>query len=429
MKVTKVTVLLLGVLAASQIPAACSVYDESLLAGGAGAGGDASTGPCLSATWPQRPTAADLGAGNDFVAALTMFDFGEPYEGSDGGIHSLSRDIGYDIDFTCTAQSANETNLNPDPTMTGSSSCEPLGVPGFRPRVGDLPQGRDNGLRALIDLVQGVLEEFGTPAYNANILSGRTSLLIGVNGYNGAADDDEVTVTLYSPAEFASISENTGKTPKFDGQDLWPVSADSFQEDRSTPKFITRRGYVRDNVLVAAIKELDLPLRIGISSQDVTLLQVKFIDAFLTANIGRDPQTNLWTLKKGVIAARWKTDDLFDMLSRFPNPAVYPDPPGPGENPFFCASAAHYKLIREFICVASDIYSGGTAAGTQCDSLSVGIGFESVEALLGPVVDAPPAPENPCGDADPAGDSCQRVADGLPAPGQTADAGSGDGGL
>jgi len=432
MKLAKFVFAALGLATAFQVPGACSVYDESLVGGGGGAAGDSSTpGTCQPAKWPLKPAGTDLGGGNDFVTALTMFDFGEPYTAADAGGPSQPewRDIGYDLDEACTIQTAADGNINRDPTMQDPSTCDPLGVPGQQPRTGDLPGGRDNGLRSVIELVQTVLSEFGTPAYNANIVTGRVSLLIGISDYNGQPDDDFITMTLYSPAEFNSIPENAGARPKFNGSDLWPILKESFDRgDPNFPSFKSNRAWVRDNVVVAAISELDLPLRIGISSQEVTNLQVRFNEPFLTARIGRDPETNLWKLTEGVIAARWATDDLFDMLSRFPNPDIYPRAPGPGENPFFCAGpAGYYPIIRQFICMSADIYSGGNAPGNPCDSLSVGIAFESIEARLGPVVDSQPI-LNPCGAANPAEDSCARVAQGLPPPSGAGDAGTDDGG-
>jgi hypothetical protein len=301
---------------------------------------------------------------------------------------------------------------------------------GFTPIVGDYANGRDNGLGGLITLVKAALPNFGTEAYNANIQTGKVSLLIQVRDYNGEPNDFDVKTVLYSPAAFDVLDEVKGRRPAFDGKDVWPIASDSYVgENSAEPRHVSARSYVTNGVLVAAITELDLRLRIGVSLIDVADIQVKFISPYLTAKIGKD-ERGLWQLTEGNIAARWKSNDVLAELSRFPNPINYPDPNA--VQPYFCTNNGFYTQVRDHICRATDIFSDLPAPGTQCDSLSVGIGFTSIEANLGQMVRLPERP-NPCGDYDPRNDSCEDWAAERPPPapadgGAGGDAGSGEGG-
>lgn len=417
MKLAKITIAGVSVMLAIRLPGACSVYDESLLDQGAN-GSDASATQCISATWPDPPkNPGTPGGDNNFVTALTYFDFGEEYtEDTDSGpVLRPVRPVGYNLDDKCTALGPRDTLQPRDPTLTEESSCNSRLPATSGPIVGDYGGGRDNGLSGLIALVKARLTEFGTKAYNANIKKGQVSLLIEVRDYNGEANDDDVKIVLYSPGAFDSIEENRLQVPQFDGEDRWPVAEDSYNGGiEGDPRFVSERAYVTNSTLVAVTADLDLRLRIGISNQDVTDLQIKFLDPFLTAKISRTDK-GLWQLTDGVIAARWLTKDLFAELSRFPNPKFYPNPPDGGENPAFCSNNDFYFFVRDYLCSAADIYAGGTAPVPPCNALSVGIGFSSIQARLGPKVQLAPR-ENPCVGADPAHDSCDIFAAGQPPP-------------
>ncbi|HEY6561412.1 MAG TPA: hypothetical protein VI072_29265 [Polyangiaceae bacterium] len=423
MKRARIGILAAGVLCATALPGACSVYDESLLGSGGG-GPDSSTG-CLHARWPDEPKNAPPGGDISFVTALTYFDFGEPYVATDGGANHPYRDVGYDLDNTCTKIGPGDPRPE-DPNLNQDNSCRNAGGPGFAGVVGDYKDGRDNGLAGLITRVKLSLQEFGTDAYLANIGTGKVSLLFGVSGYNGELNDDDVTGIIYSPAAFDSVPENAGKTPQFDGSDRWPIMEDSYVgENEAEPAHKSIRGYVTNGVLVARTADLNLRLRIGISSQDVTDLQITFLQPFLTAKISKD-ERGLWQLTEGVIAGRWKTDDLFKELSRFPNPDTYPDVPV--DDPFFCTDSQLYPAVRGFICSLADIYSGPPGPGNDCDSLSIGIAFNAIQAQLGPKVETDDR-VNPCGVFNPADDDCAKWARGEPVPGAgQIEAGAGDGG-
>ncbi len=414
-----------GLLSAVGLPGACSVYDESLLGSGGGNGADGGA-ECLHVRWPDEPKNAPEGNDISFVTALTYFDFGEAYVATDGGASVPYRDVGYDLDRVCTRLGPGDGRPD-DPKLNEDNSCRNSGGPGTAGIVGDYAEGRDNGLAGLISRVKIALQQFGTDAYNLNIGTGKVSLLFKITDYNGEQNDNDVKGIILSPAEFQKLPENVGKTPQFNGQDRWPIMKDSYiGGDEANPAHQSTRAYVTNGVLVARTADLNLRLRIGISSQDVTDLQITFLQPFLTAKISKDDR-GLWQLTDGVIAGRWRTADLFKELSRFPNPDTYPNVPV--NDPFFCTDSALYPAIRAFICSLADIYSGPPGPGNECDSLSIGIAFNAIQAELGTSVDTEER-SNPCGVFDPAQDNCTKWSAGEPPPGAGAggDAGGSDGG-
>lgn len=388
----------------------CSVYDESLVSGGGNPKSDASSNACVEAKFPSKPAGTNLGEGNDFFTELKSFDFGEDLP--DRGV----RLVGYDIDGLCTA------GTGTDPTMTDGPGCQPqAGVitkDTLKPEYGDLPGGRDAGLRFLIARIAGVFQGFGTPTYNDQIKAGKVSLLLGIKGYNGQPDDDQVELTVYTPGgSMSDAGQVDGRVrPVFDGRDVWPVALESFRENNPAngPSTMTTQGYVKDNVVVGSLGKIQLRLRIGISEIETTDLQITFSQTFFTAQVKKEPD-NLWHLHNGQISAYWTTKDLFAQVKYFPNPLKTDANADPAK---LCMNLPlQYPVVRAIICDSADISSTPNAPNPVCDAVSVGIGFEAVQANL----DLEPLhlkslpdleKQNVCDPKyDPARDSCDRTWD------------------
>jgi len=370
----------------------CSVYDESLF------GGTSESRKCVFARWPEPPAATNLGGNTSFVTALRSFDFGEEHQSLEGVPVPVRQTIGYDLDSRCTKNEA----LN-DPTLADPNSCEPV-ASWFAPRYGDLKGGRDNGLRYLIEFIAMALEGFGTPIYNFAIESGEVSLLMQVENYNEQPDDDSVGFKLYTPAPFSMA--NPGP-PAFNGRDEWPVAEDSFDAGNSNqPKFVASRAWVTGNTLVASFRSVDLRLRIGIAESQIVDLVLRFVDPFFTAKI--EKVGDAWWLKQGQIAARWRTSELLQQVKYFPNPFYDATLVEPTNTLNMCTKTPTYRLVREAICGSTDIVAGAGGPGAFCDSISVGIGFEAVQARLGGTVKLE-APETDCDTFDPSKDSCDKT--------------------
>jgi hypothetical protein len=297
----------------------------------------------------------------------------------------------------------------PDPTLTDDNGCEPV-ADWFTPKFGDLPGGRDNGLRNLIEFVALGLPGFGTATYNQSIRSGDVSLLMEIRGYNEQPDDDAVEFFVYTPGSFGQLGNP--EPPKFDGRDEWPVASASFIDGNSNlPRFVSSRAYVTNGTLVATLASFEFRLRIGISQRRTVDLILKFLDPFFTARI--ENQAGVWWLRDGQIAARWRTRDLFEQLKYFPDP--FHDP-ATAATSSLCTKTGAYKLVRQAVCESADVYSGGITPVVECDAISVGIAFNAVQARLGGTVELP-ALQSDCGELDPARDSCDKTWDDLVAAG------------
>jgi hypothetical protein len=389
----------------------CSVYDESLVRGGDG-GQVAPT--CTLATWPLQPRGKNLGGGPELVFALRAFDFGETYDPNDGTGVVAERPVGYDLDNKCTlGTDVTETQY---PGVREENSCTPAGA-WVSPLFGDLPGGRDNGLRNIITFVENFFPGFGTPTYNASIKTGEVSLVMQLKNYNGQANDDDVNFAIYTPGRFRDNAANAGAVPQFDGQDEWPIASLAYLNPTTKePKFASRAAWVNNNVLVASFPNFEFRLRIGISQHGVADAILKFLDVFFTAKIANEQ--GIWVLKGGHIASKWKTQDLFSQIKYFPAPS------GPGKN--MCMNAFGYNVVHDYMCRSTDIYSGGLAPSPTCDAVSVGIGFEAVQAKFGPTIEFS-AQESDCPAAfDPIKDNCSYAwgtqDGGAPVPGTQPDA-------
>jgi hypothetical protein len=345
---------------------------------------------CKHAT-PPPPLGDELSSGEsrDVFVELSSLDFGETYS-DEGGKRQPERNVGYDLDGTCTTN----TGRN-DPLLNQGSSCRQV-ADWIKPDYGDLAGGRDNGLRHVIENIAGFFPGFGTPIYMENLRAGKVSILLEIKDYNGKLNDSQIQVVVYTPGSLEH-------PPAFDGHDMWSIA-----NDPSQPRTIDSKAYVNGGTMVATLRDLKLRLRIGIDSHALTDLEVNFVSAFFTAKIVKE-EDDLWHLRKGVIAGRWRTKDLFSQIKYFPNRSGTADA---GANSSagttkMCMNVQTYPAARIGICNAADISSEEGTPDPACDAISVGIGFEGIEAKKGPYVDLVPL-ENECGSQyDPANDSCE----------------------
>jgi hypothetical protein len=389
--------------------ASCSVYDESMFkdqpllpdvtqeGSGATGGSGGGSGICASSEQPPGllpadPSTADVAP---IIVALRAFDFGEPYV--DNGTSVPFRDLGYDLDRVCTFTEndvlRNTSCLVPNfaKAVTGCKYC---GI------LDDFQNGRDNGLGRLIAEVADKIIGFGSASYNTQIDEGRVSLLWRVRNYNGQPNDDQVELTLLTPAAMANQPNNERVKPEWDGLDRWPIAGDSLnlntsgQPDINNPKFQDPNAYVSNGVIVASLPQADLRLRIGISASLVVELLLEFKQSFFTADLKQVPKVVpsadggtktelLWTMQNGRIAGRWSVNNLLRQLDQFPDPTAL--------SKQLCMTSAAYPRFRDIVCSFVDICVSDLCAPTQpCDAISVGIGFEAEQALLGDIYQLQP---------------------------------------
>lgn len=332
--------------------------------GGVGGAGGSGAGPCVSATYPDPPTSGLTGGTTTFIAALRKVDLGD---GDNGGL------LGLDLDGKCTCDDDGPSCL--PPSYAKESNC-------------DGPGGRDNALAKVFEFLAVLIgDTIGSPSLSDGANGGKWSMVFRVEGYNGQADDDEVRLSVFpSPGTEGAV------TPTWTGNDAFRVASTSIAPGGTgvqDPAFVDPKAYVVGNVLVASLPQSALVLPTGASE-----VAVDITAGLVMAEIV--PMGSSYGLRKGLIAGRWRNDDVFRTLSRFRDGSGAP----------ICMGQLLYGTVKGKLCGYTDILSSLGSPTDECDAISAGIGFEADPAALGSV-DPPPEPANGCPpEDDPINDSC-----------------------
>lgn len=327
------------------------------------AGADAAeAGPtgCAHATYPDPPAGASDGPDlPPIVLAARTLELGE----------ALPTPPGYDLDGVCTCFA------DAGPTCTSKNQhC-------------DAPGGIDSASARFFNLVQFATgaENFSSAALSAKIEAGTFSLIVRVTKYDGKPDDPRVLVAIY-PSPGAPVP------PAWDGHDAWTIQGTSVSnDDPDQPVYKSDGAYVSNGVLVAALPSIEMTLG---SAEDAMTLHLT--GGVLTGRL--DERAAGWTLTDGIIAARWRIEDVFRGLS------TYRDNNG---KPICTDATLAYANAKATLCNGLDVLADPSGAKTlPCDALSIGLGFTANEAIIGSV-DPPPMPLPGCPpETDPINDKC-----------------------
>jgi hypothetical protein len=418
-----IRVFFLSIGSVSLLLAGCSIYDSSLTTHGPkgsggtnGSGGDyqggsagqssggateaggssnggAAGAACNSKTYPPPPLNKGLGGDIEIVAIQADVDLGDSMP-STSDQPTRFRGIGFDLDHVCTTSQNQLTSC----TLPADSD----GVP-------DGPEGQDNAMGQVIQLTRNLLTNFSSEIYSAQLRKGAANTILHVTGYNGLPDDDQVQVEVLVSARYNAFDPKA--TPKWDGNDTWPVAEDSvIDRNLKKPKNVDPHGYVRNGKLVASLGDTGLRLLIGFTDTYTVNLTLFLHASFNVCDIvPTDAGPWGYTLKNCTLAGRWTADDLIKQLWHFPDPLDLKNPKP------LCTSSTSYAGFKSTICSLRDITSSGTAGPTApCDALSMGVNFQTAPARIGDVfandLFAPTCPSN----ADPSNDSCDAEGGVLP---------------
>lgn len=316
-------------------------------------------------------------------------------------------------------------------------------LPGYANGAIDGPGGIDNSMGAVIQAVRDTIPGFSSANYTQRLEQGATSVIYQVKNYNGKANDRDVRVEVYIAAPFdsfgcsepgvsdagtadasadASLEAGGGsggatsvgvdggpcKVPQWKGDDIWPVASDSLKTDKDgnpdpkQPKSVDNAAYVNDFRLVTNLTT-SLRLDVGLATAGNVKLNMKLTGAVAVCGLEQMDTPNTgkrWAVRHCALGGRWKADDLIHQLSQFPNVI--------GTGPL-CTDNMLYDIFKGDICSAIDIYDG-VATGTQfCNSVSLGLTFDTYPALTGDVYYLDPI-ENRCPvDVEPSNDSCDTL--------------------
>jgi hypothetical protein len=292
-------------------------------------------------------------------------------DGSSGLDH-----VGLDLDGSCTGPTVAPTCLPPE-----WAGGDPV----------DGPRGQDNGLSRLLFANSVSDDVFRSSVINAQVAEGNAApnALLRVSGYEGLDNDPEVEVELFVAAGPASKDEPLA-APQFDGNDEFPVTADSVDDpsaDRPTSRYRSSRAYVRDFVLVA---EFD---RAALSLANVVMT---VNDAVVMGRIASTAPNR--ALTRGTVAGWVDTGEMLAAISETAY-QLY--------GVRVCMDSPTYQQSKELACRHADLERDDipSVGEGRCNALGFGYGFEAVAATIGGAVERPPAQKCP-ESTDPAGDSC-----------------------
>jgi hypothetical protein len=189
-----------------------------------------------------------------------------------------------------------------------------------------------------------------------------------------SADYNPIMARAYAGADM-------GEAPKFDGTDMWPVTAESLidSNDITSAKESFSMGYVVGNTWVSGKGDLSISL-----SPDGSSPPLMLHDAVITMTFDESHKH----AANGTISGVISTDEVaasFSQLAKTFDPS-FCDP----QNPTLSSILAQ-------IAQASDIMKDGTQDPSKpCDGISIGLGFEASVVQLGGVATPVPPPDDPC---------------------------------
>jgi hypothetical protein len=326
--------------------------------------------PCRKHHPPPEPSADKLppGAGaSNYVFAIRRF-YGRPN----------GRLLGYDLDGRCTGNSTSTTSDSP---------CRP--PKSAKGPVVDGDGGVDNALVASLDQV-GIVTKVEDPlaaAANTNIDRGAFTNLIGLFGYNGQPNDDEIFSQVGTAVGLASTGcDGDGGTdaPAWDGCDKWIHGPGSIVNSAASPTAVWKdlnEGYVMDDTLVVKAKRMPLGLIYG---------ELMLRDATMTARITR-ADGGAVLLTDGIVAGRALATDVIRVVQHFYF-----------ESQLICQSPNLMTVLSSTVCAVRDVPLEPDDDGRDqpCDAVSFAFGFDAELAEVGLGGDLPdagcPEPDASC---------------------------------
>lgn len=330
-------------------------------AGKAGTSGGAGTGAGGTGTLGGFPA-------EGLVFAMRTLDFAE-------NVKPEESMLGFDLDGACTC------------TDTKVETCT---TPKARPVLCDGPGGRDNSFPRLYkDLITFGFADSST-AITQDLDSGKYTILLRIENYNGLPDDNDVRLTFYVGGDCPS--------PEWKGEDKWTILSTSVKNgDVNQPRLVDANAYVSNGTLVASIPTFD-------ENDDRVVIQLN--DKFAVALTGAVVVAKLeqfldrWRLTGGTLSGRWRDKDFFEYFSTF-RAAL--------EQPTQCTDSAFYPQIKGTFCNYADVSGSLGDVTGACTAMSIATRFTAQVAQLGTIQQVVPTPPSTCPAAtNPATDSCSK---------------------
>ena len=290
---------------------------------------------CNHVREPAKPAASDPG-GTDTTLTFAMRQLVPNNEGEPFGL---------DLDNLCTCfTEKGQTTPGPDACKRTTSACDD---PGFK--------GRDNAGAVLFKQIANAGGVNLIDIANGHVSGGKIGIVVHIEGYNGLANDDAVSVRFIRVAGIAG-GPNPAKV------DAWPDSDDSFS---------STEAYVVNRTLVARFTEVEVPFLIS------TPTPAKMKGAIVMGTITDGVIPDL------LVAGRTNTGELINSVGELEVSF--------GTGSFrLCESmefddAQRYRSFSAAACKVSDMPTDTAKTGdltTPCDAMSFGVKMLVIPATL-----------------------------------------------
>jgi hypothetical protein len=306
---------------------------------------------------PPRPEENKPGDGPGVVLAISKLYLGDTDR---NGMKSASAWKGFGFNLDGQVSTAESTNL-----------CAPRA--GGK-KVNVYPDGNtgiDNSFgKNILPILTGVAPDASTQV-NEQILEGAFTIMISLEKLGTADTYNPLSAGLYGGADL-------GAAPKFDGTDEWPLLPELL-DTSGNPKIKFANGYLTKNTWVSGDKG-KIDLTIGIGGFNLTI-------GIGAALVAMDLDANHKSAGNGTIAGVIDTEQFITELKKVAG-AFSED---------LCEGSTIESIANQ-LRQASDIMKDGTAGSPsqECDGISIGLGFDAKEVLLGAVAEPAEPPADPC---------------------------------
>lgn len=327
---------------------------------------------------PAQPENAAMPDGPGAVFAMSNTRLGR--NATNGMLDAnVWKTFGYNLDFTATMKSSAGVMLGEETCVRASDATWNT--------IADGNEGRDNGFgKTIMPIILGANGE-AELSTNKVLQSGKFTLLFEINGLGDARSYQALTARIYSAR---TLVDGMGMPiqPAWDGNDVWPVAAESVSEGMlDKPLVAAMNGYVAPEGLGGTFVgqftgTIDFPIEFAEAPENAEVLHVQIHDPLVTLRFSADRMH----VEEGRIAGFIDPLEIAEEGERILG--IF--------DQTLCNSDTS-ESIRAQVLQSVDILRGGENDKLRaCDSISVGIHFEASRAKLGAVADPAPPAWNPC---------------------------------
>jgi len=328
-------------------------------------------GGTLDADAPDSDGALPGACEVDNIGEIGRPPFTAPTQGDGGAVHFAMTLLDLGID-----PNAPRPGLNIDRRVTtdeATSGCLP--TDGGARNIVDSHGGVDNTTFGLVQQLSTLYAAFKPETINQRLTLGYFGVVVRVDGWNGAPNDEDVVVLVFPtigywrtlPDGGTAWERHVGVPFDADAGHVWMPDA-RFREGTIGSKIRSAEGWVNEGRLVARFDRFTLPLRSSVD--ELKSFDIELRDVWLTARIAADSGQ----LLEGNLAGRVPAGAFIEQVAFLRT----------GQSAHLCGAAL---LGAADLCAARDVRSSycDDGKGLACDALSFGARFEAERADgLGP---------------------------------------------